>query len=132
MPKPELTSEIIIPKAGERFAFHVFTPALQYRIKNPECNMPVMALRSSRADYAEMRLYHKIEVLGPSSLEPMFDDPLPGTAGRGVAIMFTESPMRVWFPKKQSPRKIKTPDNRNPEAILLEVQRKYVGNLVNA
>lgn len=129
----ELVSKIIKPKQGESFAFHVFTPALMYRANNPDCNMPVMALRSSETNFEEMVLYHQIDVLGPSSLKPLFDRPLPGTGGRGVAIMFTSSPMEVWYPKKHSPRKVKTFDGREPQVILTEVIKKYVKrDLVNA
>jgi hypothetical protein len=122
----ELVSKIVKPKAGENFAFHVFTPALQYRASNPKCNMPVMALRSSLTNFEEMVLYHQIDVLGPSSLKPLFDQPLPGTGGRGVAIMFTASPMEVWYPKGRASRKIKTFDGREPQIILADVIKKYV------
>jgi hypothetical protein len=125
MPKLQLTSKIIIPKRGEKFAFHVFTPALQYRFENRECNLPVMALRSSLKDYQAMQLFHKIECLGPSSLEPLFNKPLPGTGGRGVAIMFTKSPMKVWYPKGKTPRIIKTLDGLEPKKILQDVITKY-------
>lgn len=122
----QLVSRIIKPKTGERFAFHVFTPALQYRLENSSCNLPVMALRSSLTGFQSMLLFHKIEVLGPSSLEPLFEEPLPGTGGRGVAIMFTQSPMEVWYPKGQSPKVIKTLDGASPKLILTEVVKKYV------
>jgi len=125
MSKLTLRSKILIPKTGEQFAFHVFTPALVYRLENP-CDLPVMALRSSLDNYQSMVLFHKIDVLGPSSLEPLFDEPLPGTNGRGVAIMFTESPMQVWYPEKQRPAKIKTKDGSNPKQILEVVIEKYV------
>lgn len=121
----KLESEIIEAVPGVKRAFHVFTPALQYRLENTASTIPVMALRSSIHDYGKMKLYTRIECLGPSSLDPLFDSPLPGTGGRGVAIMFTEFPLRVWFPRGHKPGVIDTPDGRNPKEILEEVKLKY-------
>lgn len=121
----KLVSEIIDAIPGVKRAFHVFTPALQYRLENSQSQLPVMALRSSLHDYSKMKLYVRIECLGPSSLDPLFGNPLPGTGGRGVAIMFTEFPLRVWYPEGQKPPVIDTPDGRNPKDILEEVKLKY-------
>ena len=120
--------EIIDAIPGVRRAIHVFTPALQHRLENNTSNLPVMALRSSLHDYKNIKLYHKIEMLGPSSLDPLFDKPLPGTGGRGVAIMFTEFAIRVWYPKGKKPVHIKTPDGKDPKEILKEVLKKYGKN----
>jgi hypothetical protein len=121
----KLVSEIIEAHPGVKRAFHVFTPALQYRLENNASGLPVMALRSSIHNFSKMKLYVRIECLGPSSLDPLFDSPLPGTGGRGVAIMFTEFPLRVWYPEGQKPTVIDTPDGRNPKEILEEVKLKY-------
>lgn len=121
----KLVSEIIEAVPGVKRAFHVFTPALQYRLENNASGLPVMALRSSIHNYGKMKLYTRIECLGPSSLDPLFDSPLPGTGGRGVAIMFTEFPLRVWYPEGQKPPVVDTPDGRNPKEILEEVKLKY-------
>jgi len=121
----KLVSEIIEAVPGVKRAFHVFTPALQYRLENSASQLPVMALRSSIHNYSKMKLYTRIEAMGPSSLDPLFDNPLPGTGGRGVAIMFTEFPLRVWYPEGQRPAAIDTPDGRNPKEILEEVKLKY-------
>ena len=121
----KLVSEIIEARPGVKRAFHVFTPALQHRLENSDSNLPVMALRSSNHNYTKMLLYHRIEAHGPSSLAPMFDKPLSGTGGRGVAIMFTEFPLRVWHPEGQKPEVVNTPDGRNPKDILDEVRMKY-------
>ena len=120
-----LVSEIIDAKPGVKRAFHVFTPALQYRLSNSDSQLPVMALRSSIHNYGLMKLYHRIEALGPSSLEPLFDNPLPGTGGRGVAIMFTEFALRVWYPEGQKPVSIETPDDVTPAKILEDVKLQY-------
>jgi len=123
----KLVSEIIEAVPGVKRAFHVFTPALQYRLENSQSKLPVMALRSSLHEYSKMKLYVRIECLGPSSLDPLFGNPLPGTGGRGVAIMFTDFPLRVWYPEGQKPPVIDTPDGRNPKEILEEVKLKYEG-----
>jgi hypothetical protein len=128
----KLVSEIIDALPGVKRAFHVFTPALQYRLENKGVSaLPVMALRSSNHGYTKMRLYHRIEALGPSSLDPLFDAPLPGTGGRGVAIMFTDFAVRVWYPEGQKPATIDTPDGRNPKEILEEVKLKYEAVYLN-
>jgi hypothetical protein len=121
----KLVSEIIDATPGVKRAFHVFTPALQYRLENKVSNVPVMALRSNLHNYGKMKLYVRIECLGPSSLDPLFDHPLPGTGGRGVAIMFTEFALRVWYPDGARPSVIDTPDGRDPKDILEEVKLKY-------
>lgn len=121
----KLVSEIIDAVPGVRRAFHVFTPALQYRLENNTSGLPVMALRSSLHGFNKMKLYTRIETLGPASLDPLFDKPLSGTGGRGVAIMFTDFPLRVWYPEGQKPPVIDTPDGRNPKDILEEVKLKY-------
>lgn len=109
-PEVKMVSEVIDAIPGVKRAFHVFTPALQYRLENSGSKLPVMALRSSLHNYGKMKLYTRIECLGPSSLDPLFDAPLPGTGGRGVAIMFTDFPLRVWYPEGQKPQVIETPD----------------------
>jgi hypothetical protein len=86
-----------------------------------------MALRSSLHGFTKMKLYQRIEALGPSSLDPLFENPLPGTGGRGVAIMFSEFPLRVWYPEGQKPVAIDTPDGRGPKEILAEVLLRYEG-----
>lgn len=121
----KLVSEIIDAVPGVRRAIHVLTPALQYRLENSGTELPVMALRSSIHNYQKVRLYTRIECLGPSSMDPLFDTPLPGTGGRGVAILFTEFPIRVWYPEGQKPASIETPDGRSPKDILEEVKLKY-------
>lgn len=120
-----MKSIIIKPKGGN-VAFHVFTPALMYR-QDPsnQIEMPVMALRLQSDNYEKMMLFDRIECLGKSNLEPLFDNPLPGTNGRGVAIMFTESRLRCWFKGRKIPVKIDCTEGRDPKAILKDVIRSY-------
>lgn len=125
MATKNIVSEVIDAVPGVRRAIHVFTPALQYRLQKSDSELPVMALRSSLHDYSKMMLFSRIECLGPSSLDPLFDAPLPATGGRGVAIMFTDFAVRVWYPENQRPVAIDTPDERTPLSILEEVKLKY-------
>lgn len=122
----KLVSEIIEAKPGVRRAFHVFTPALQLRLQDETKPLPVMALRSSKNNFEIMYLYERIECMGPASMDPLFDNPLPGTGGRGVAICFTEFPLRVWYPEGRKPSPIETPDTRTPTEVLEDVKLKYL------
>lgn len=120
-----MKSIILKPKAGN-IAFHVFTPALIYRLdKSNPIEMPVMALRMQSDNYEKMMLFDRIECLGKSSLDPLFDQPLPGTNGRGVAIMFTDARVRCWFRGRKIPVKIDCTEGRDPKAILVDVIRSY-------
>ena len=125
--KPEarkLVSEVIDAQVGVKRAIHVFTPALQHRLAG-KGELPVMALRSSLHDYSKFKLYHRIETLGPASMDPLFDKPLAGTGGRGVAILFSEFPLRVWYYEGQKPAVIDSADGRKPEDVLADVLSKY-------
>jgi hypothetical protein len=129
MAEIKLVSEIIDAVPGVRRAIHVFTPGLLFRLENKNAvsaQLPVQVLRSSTHNYSKMRLYHKIEMLGPSSMDELFDNPLPGTGGRGVSICFTDFAVRVWYPEGQKPLTIDTPDGRDPKDILEEVKLKYL------
>lgn len=122
----KLVSKIIEAVPGVRRAVHVMTPVLLDRIKDKKNNRPAMALRSSLHNYSKVKLYERIEFMGPSTLEPLFDKPLPGTDGRGVAIMFTDFPLRVWYYEDQPPRIINSPDGHNAEKVFEEIKAKYV------
>lgn len=121
----KLVSEIIDAKPGVKRAIHVFTPALQHRLATKGSTLPVMALRSSLHDYSKFKLYQRIELLGPSSMDPLFDKPLPGTGGRGVAILFTEFAIRVWRYEDETPAVIDSADTRKPDEVLADVLKKY-------
>ena len=103
-----MESAILPP--GTMRAIHVYVPALTERMKEPwkpNTGSPVMAVRSSLYNYEKMRLYRMVEILGPSELVEM-ESPLPGTNGRGVAILFTNQPVRVWFDGPNHPPTIDT------------------------
>lgn len=119
-----LVSEVIKAVPGRKLALHVFAPALAHRKANPGNTLPVMALRSSLHNYGKMRLYHRIDMLGPASFEEIFDNPLPGSGGNAVAIVFTEFPIQVWYEEGQPPATIDT-DNRDPKDVLNEVLQRY-------
>lgn len=119
-----LAHHIISAVPGIRFAIHALPLALQHRLTNPTCQLPVMALRSSDSNYTKIRLFYRIELLGPSCLEPLFKDPLPGTAGRGVAILFTYFPLRVWLPERTKIKTIES-EGRDPKEIMQEILRRF-------
>lgn len=120
-----LISRILKANPGTIRAFHVFTPALQHRLEHKESRIPVMAIRSSRHNYQKMRLYSKIVCLGQSEMREMFDKPLPGTGGRGVAICFTDGPVRVWYDDEHAPVLFNTADGTNPKDVLAKVVSHY-------
>ena len=117
-----MRTRIFRPKTGQQFAFHVFTPALLERTTN-KVEYPVMALRFSEENYQNMILLDQIDCLGESQLLPLFDNPLPGTGGRGVAIMFTKSPILCHY--KQKLKKFDCNDSRTPKDILDDVVNFY-------
>ena len=113
------------PFHGDRLAFHVFTPALVHRLDPKSAlDLPVMALRFEHENFEQMMLFDRIECLGASSLDPLFDSPLPGTGGRGVAIMFTYGPVRCSWRGRSVP-KIDCNDSRTPKDILADVLSAY-------
>jgi hypothetical protein len=107
-----MTMGSMILAGGTRRAVHVYVPTLTerqakgWKAGEGKC---VMAVRSALYDYRKMRLYRKVEILGPSELVEM-ETPLPGTKGRGVAILFTEHALRVWCDGKARPETIDTSD----------------------
>lgn len=74
--------------AGTKRAIHVLTPALVNRLKNGG-EEPLMAVRSSEDGYKTLQLFRKVTWHGPTQLMENFEDPLPGTSGRGVAVIYT-------------------------------------------
>jgi hypothetical protein len=116
---------VIKPELNEKIAFHVFTPALVYRM-NPANNLdlPVSALRLERDNYEKMYLFDEIECTGKSKLTSLFDNPLPGTNGRGVSILFTTSSVVCSF-IGDMPVAIDCSKDRTPEQILQDVIKIY-------
>jgi len=121
----DITPESVYLYGGTRRAIHVFTPALQHRLTTKNCLLPVMAVREAPL-YNMLRLFQRVEILGPSSLDPLFHDPLPGTNGRGVAILFTEAPLLVWRLPHESCLEIDSHDGRDPAAVLRDVIAGYL------
>lgn len=86
-----------LPGGIER-CVHVFTPAVILSNKQGYQNqrIPLMAVRSSRHRYAVMRLYQNIEILGPSELRQIKNNPLrTGTGGQASLALFTTAPIRI-------------------------------------
>ncbi len=91
------------PKKGSRTlpggtlrAIHVYVPALQAHLSG-EPAKPMMAVRSKdqNGEWRRMRIFREIKWDGPTTLHKT--DPMPGTAGRGVAIVFTAAPLRCYW-----------------------------------
>lgn len=86
-------------KGGPMRAVHVFTPALVERLKS-KVKQPVMAIRCETSNYCQMKLCYNVHIHGESEMREIFDKPLPGTDGRGVAILFTKSPITIQYGEK--------------------------------
>lgn len=80
------------------YAVHVFVPALRTRLEKGG-DQPCVAVRPKKAGFKKMYLVNEARILGPSALVERFDDPLPGTNGRGVAILMTRAPISVRCPE---------------------------------
>jgi len=104
-------------------AVHVLTPALQERLKDKTSTMPVVAVRSSNGNYSRMRLYRWVEILGPSWIGEIFDNPLPGTGGRAVAVLFSEYPLQVWIDPDNDMGVIDT-TGKTPEQVMAECKAR--------
>ena len=119
-----LTNDTLSAVAGVSYVFHVYSGSLAHRLKT-NTNIPVIAVRCSSDDFKTMRLYRRVECLGPSEVVEMFDRPLPGTNNRGVAVCTTSYPLRVFYPVGQPAKPIKVTDDRTPDEILADVLREY-------
>jgi len=108
-------------RGGPLRAVHVFTPALVERLKTKE-HQPVMAVRCETSNYCQMKLCYHVQIDGPSEMKEIFDSPLPGTDGRGVAILFTRSPITISYGEKLVT--INTRDKK-PDEVYNKI-RKYI------
>lgn len=119
-----MNSTNLKPVNNQRWAYHVFTPALMHRLKaSGKLQLPTVALRSSLNNYNSFVLVDRIKVKGPSELTCIYDTPLPGTNGRGVNICFTESPVEIFY-KGHFPISFFC-DNKTSEDLLKEVLKVY-------
>lgn len=94
-----------------RMAYHIFTPALQYNLGDGSLDLPEMAVRTSEDGYQSMMLFDRLNILGPSQVERRYHNPLPGTAGRGVAVCFTKSVIQGFY--------------RGPRPIVMDCRHGY-------
>ena len=85
-----------ILKGGVLRAVHVFVPALQERFAKNE-GQPVWAVRSSIGGFLKMIIVSYLEIDGKIQCVEHFDMPLPGTGGRGVALVYTTAPIKIFF-----------------------------------
>lgn len=123
--KTPVLREIIIPAvAGVKRVMHVFVPAMKHRLATPGSVLPSVCVRSSLTGFMGMKVYEKVEVLGPSSLE-MVDKPLHGTGGRAQVLLVTEHALKVSTYLDTEAPLIATPEGANPDDILNEVIARY-------
>lgn len=117
--------EVIIPAIkGVKRVMHVFVPAMRHRQQTEGSLLPSVCLRSSATGFMGMKVYEKIEVLGPSSLE-MVDQPLHGTGGRAQVLLVTEHALKVYTYLEGEAPIIATPEDSTPDAILKDVIANY-------
>jgi hypothetical protein len=104
-PAKRLKSKIL--PGGVLRAVHVYVPTLQQRLAEGG-DKPVMAVRlqDNNGEWRRMKLYRKVEWAGPGRTELIehFDAPLPGTNGRGVAIVYTDAPLAVFWDERCEPK----------------------------
>jgi hypothetical protein len=86
----------MVLKAGTKRAIHVYTKVLVERMKEDKGQM-LWLVRSSLHDYKKAIICRRVEWNGPCSGEDLFGKALPGTGGRGVAILFTEAELTLHF-----------------------------------
>lgn len=84
-------------KAGTKRAVHVFTKQLMERMKKDD-DQCLWLVRSELYGYKKALVVKTIKINGPCTGEDLFKTPLPGTAGRGVAILFTSAEIEIEFP----------------------------------
>lgn len=121
---PVLRSYIIPALKGTKRAMHVFVPAMRHRQATEGSLLPSVCLRSSATGFMGMKVFEKVEVLGPSSLE-MVDQPLHGTGGRAQVLLLTDQAIQVWTYLPGDAPLIATPEGATPETILAEVIANY-------
>lgn len=100
--------------AGTKRAIHVYTKVLVERMKEDKGQM-LWLVRSSLYDYKKAIICRRVEWNGPCSGEDMFGNALPGTGGRGVAILFTEAELTLHFDGDKA-EIIDMDDDKKPEA----------------
>jgi hypothetical protein len=92
--------------AGTRRAIHVYTKVLLERMKENKGQM-LWLVRSSLHDYKKAMVVRRVNFTPGTGTyctgEDVFDSPLPGTGGRGVAILFTDCEIVVEFDGKECP-----------------------------
>jgi hypothetical protein len=87
--------KMILPAGTER-AIHVYTKMLMERMKENKGQM-LWLVRSSLYGYKKAIVCRRVEWNGPCRGEDQFDKPLPGTGGRGVAILHTSCELTLYF-----------------------------------
>jgi hypothetical protein len=108
---------------GTRRAVHIFTPILQERLTKGG-NRPVVGVREVTDGYCKMCLYRSVLIFGPSFIQEIFNNPLPGTDGRGTVILFTDAPVRAIWDEGLEPCEVNT-DGKSVKEVLGFVNTVY-------
>lgn len=86
----------MVLKAGTERAIHVYTKVLVERMKEDKGQM-LWLVRSSLYGFKKAIVCRRVEWNGPCRGDDLFGKPLPGTGGRGVAILFTSCELTLHF-----------------------------------
>ncbi len=113
----------IVLAAGTMRAIHVLTPALVNRLKNGG-KEPLMAVRTSADDYASLQLFELVAWKGRSEIAESFAAPMPGTSGRGVAVVYTASRLICYY-KKVAPI-VASPADASIEEVYAACQKAMI------
>ena len=80
---------LITLPAGVKRIVNVSAKILRENLERGERSPMVMVRDADRM--ADELIVKSVRILGPSTLGPMFDEPLPGTDGRGICHLVTEA-----------------------------------------
>lgn len=87
----------VVFKAGVQRVVHVFVPNLHTMQEKNDPTIPIWAVRSEKDGFRTMVLGYDPDINGPSRGVTRADKPLPGTKGRGIAPLVTESEIVLYF-----------------------------------
>lgn len=116
----------LVLAAGTKRAIHVWTAKLMERMKDNKGQM-IWLVRSSKYNYKKALVCRRVEFNGRCSGEDIFDTPLPGTGGRGVAILFTSCEITVYY-DGEKPQYVDMDDDKKPEPAPVPQRRPRVVN----
>ena len=75
--------------AGAEKIINVDAPTLRSNLEKTQEEAMVRVRFSANPNH--YRTFTRVEIIGPSTLAPNFQDPIPGTDGRGICYVTTKS-----------------------------------------